>query len=525
VLAWLLPALALVTACAAVAVSTDRRRTVSRLGLAAVVAGLVVVAAEMIAKGLALERVGEDERAAASAVWDAFLGDLGAAGWVLAACGAIVSAAAASLLRPLDVDRPVRAAWRALITEPVSTPARVARGAALVGAGVLVLVQPLVLPRLVALYLLFAGLDALLRVIDVRAAPRVRLRRAAAVAAVTLALTLTAGAFVASGGVDAPAPVLSGCNGHAELCDRPLNEVTLAATHNSMSVPLGGWYAALQDRPIADQLDAGIRGLLFDTHYADRLPNGRTRTYFAGPEELGRALQQDSVSENAVAAAKRLRERAGFRGEGERGMYLCHTFCELGATPLASVLEDIHTFLVNHPTEVLVVINQDFVSPADFVAALGAAGLTRYAFTPPLQTPWPTLRELIERDQRLVVLAENRAGAAPFYQLAYERLMHETPFSFGAAAELTTPATLPETCRPNRGPERAPLFLVNHWINTDPTPRPSNAALVNAYAPLLERARTCERIRDARVNLLAVDFYARGDVFAVVDTLNGVGDG
>jgi hypothetical protein len=203
-------------------------------------------------------------------------------------------------------------------------------------------------------------------------------------------------------------------------------------------------------------------------------------------------------------------------------MYLCHTFCELGATPLASVLDDIHTFLVNHPTEVLVIVNQDFVSPADFVGALRTAGLTDYAFDPPRDAPWPTLRELIEHDQRLVVMAENQAGAAPFYQLAYEHLMHETPFSFGAAGELTTPATLPATCRPNRGPDGAPLFLVNHWINTDPAPRPSNASLVNAYAPLLARARTCERIRGDRVNLLAVDFYERGDLFKVVDTLNGV---
>ena len=414
---------------------------------------------------------------------------------MLAACGAIVTAAAASLLRPIDVDRPVRVAWRALATEPASTPARVARGVALVAIGALVLIQPLLVLRLGALYLVFKGLDALLRVIDVPGAPRVRLRRASAVAVVTLLLALTAGAFVASGGVDAPEPVLSGCNGHDALCDRPLNEVTLAATHNSMSVPLPGWFAALQDRPIADQLDAGIRGLLFDTHYADRLANGRTRTYFAGPEELGRALQQDSVSESAVEAARRLRERAGFRGEGERGMYLCHTFCELGATPLADVLDDIHAFLVNHPTEVLVIVNQDFVSPADFVGALRTAGLTDYTFDPPRDVPWPTLRELVEHDQRLVVLAENQAGAAPFYQLAYEHLMHETPFSFGAAAELTTPATLPATCRPNRGPDGAPLFLVNHWINTDPAPRPSNATLVNAYAPLLARARTCERIR------------------------------
>ena len=45
----------------------------------------------------------------------------------------------------------------------------------------------------------------------------------------------------------------------------------LPATHNSMSVPLPGWYSAEQDKPIADQLADGVRGLLIDTHYADRL--------------------------------------------------------------------------------------------------------------------------------------------------------------------------------------------------------------------------------------------------------------
>ena len=148
VLAWLAAALALAAAIAAVVVSPDRRRTVSRLGLAAVVAGLVVVAMELIAKGVVLRRIGEDERAAAGAVWDAFFGDLGTAGWVLAACGAIVTAAAASLVRPIDVDRPVRVAWRALATEPASTPARVARGVALVAIGALVLIQPLLMLRL-----------------------------------------------------------------------------------------------------------------------------------------------------------------------------------------------------------------------------------------------------------------------------------------------------------------------------------------------------------------------------------------
>jgi hypothetical protein len=45
---------------------------------------------------------------------------------------------------------------------------------------------------------------------------------------------------------------------------------------------------------------------------------------------------------------------------------------------------------------------------------------------------------------------------------------------------------------------------------------------VNAREPLLRRARECARIRGHLPNLLAVDFYRRGDLFAVADELNGV---
>jgi hypothetical protein len=323
--------------------------------------------------------------------------------------------------------------------------------------------------------------------------------------------------------VEAPAQPITRCNGHAALCDRPLDEVVLAATHNSMSVPLPGWASAEQERPIGGQLEDGIHGLLLDTHYGDRLANGRVRTYFGSPEDLRRASEQDGVSPASVEAALRLRARLGFRGEGTRGMYLCHSFCELGATPLEDGLKDIHAFLATHPAEVVVMVNQDYIKPADFVEAIDDADLTPYAFTPPSGSKWPTLREMIEDGHRLVMLAENRAGAAPWYQLAYERLTEETPFDFGSAPALIDPAGLEAGCRPNRGPARAPLFLINHWVTTAPIQRPSDAAKVNAYAPLLRRARTCQRIRDHLPTLLAINFYKEGDVFRVVDTLNGVG--
>jgi hypothetical protein len=47
--------------------------------------------------------------------------------------------------------------------------------------------------------------------------------------------------------------------------------------------------------------------------------------------------------------------------------------------------------------------------------------------------------------------------------------------------------------------------------------------VVNARRALLTRSRTCERIRHRLPNLLAVDFFRRGNVLGVVNALNGVG--
>jgi hypothetical protein len=328
--------------------------------------------------------------------------------------------------------------------------------------------------------------------------------------------------FVGSGGTTTAAPAAGPCNGHQALCDRPLPEVALAATHNSMSATLPGWFAAMQDGSIADQLRFGIHGLLIDTHYADKLPDGRLRTYFGPDAKVKELARQDGVSPSAVDAALRTRERLGFQGEGERGMYLCHTFCELGGTSLSDALRDIHDFLIANPGEVLVIINQDYVTPQDFVGAVRDAGLEKLAYRGPTSGRWPTLRQMIDSNQRVLFLAENNPGAAPWYHSAYDAITQETPYSFSRPQQLIGEAGLAATCRENRGPASAPLFLVNHWVTTDPAPLPSHASQVNAYKPLMARLRECERIRKHLPNLVAVNFYRRGDLLRAVDTLNKI---
>jgi hypothetical protein len=526
-LAWLFALLALPCGAGALWLAADRRRTVVRLGVGLAVGGLLIVFGLRVARDAAIDHMqGADARDAARAVWNAFLSDLTTAAWTLAASGVVVAAAAASLIPAVDIRAPLRRVGAGLLRQPARPAVRALRAAALVAVGVICLLTPDAVLRLAiggaGLLLVYSGLIALLELINHPRPTRAKRRHRGVIAGVIAAVLIVAaaGTFVGAGGTSTAAPPPVACNGHEALCSRSLDEVALPATHNSMSAPLPGWFSSQQDRSIPEQLADGIRGLLIDTHYADLLPNGRLRTELSDARLQAKG-QLDGVSPQAVDAALRTRERLGFAGNGKRGMYLCHSFCELGGTPLEPVLQDLHDFLVANPGEVVVVINEDYVMPQDFVAAVEAAGLARFVYRGPTSTGgWPTLRKMIDDNQRLVLMAENRAGGAPWYHPVYEEITQETPFSFRRTAQLTDPAKLTASCAPNRGPDGAPIFLVNHWITTDPAPRPSNAEAVNAYEPLLRRLEACRRIRDHIPNLVAVDFYRQGDLLRAVDTLN-----
>ena len=209
-------------------------------------------------------------------------------------------------------------------------------------------------------------------------------------------------------------------------------------------------------------------------------------------------------------------------GEGEPGVFLCHRFCELGATEITEAFRDIREFLVEQPSEVLVIVIEDYVLPSAIVAALEESGLAEKVYRGPPAGPFPTLREMIDSGRQVVVYTEH-VGDAPWFAVGYEEAIQETPFTFKRPALLTEPSNWPASCEANRGPAEAPLLLMNHWVNTDPTPRPSNAALVNRRDVLVGRARECERLRGQPVNLLAVDFVGQGDVEGAANELNGVG--
>jgi hypothetical protein len=261
---------------------------------------------------------------------------------------------------------------------------------------------------------------------------------------------------------------------------------------------------------ISQQLRDGIRALLLDVHYG--FP-GASRIKTDTDSEPMMDKVKASLGPEGFAAALRIRNRLVGVDENRRALYLCHGLCELGAYELEPALRDIRAFLVANPDEVLILIAEDYVTPAELAGAFERTRLSEFVYTGPSGPPWPTLRELIASGQRMVVFIETGRPGVTWLRPAFQ-YVRETPYSFHAVEEFS--------CRANRGGDGGSLFLMNHWIETTPTPRPSNAAVVNAFDALLQRARKCAEERGRLPNIIAVDFYRTGDLLKVVNKLNGV---
>ena len=260
-------------------------------------------------------------------------------------------------------------------------------------------------------------------------------------------------------------PALS-CNGSPLLCDRPFDQVAVACTHNGFATEEDGFWPPNQLHSMTRQLQDGVRCLMIDLHYDD-----------------------DGIPS------------------------LCHGDCFWGQRPLVEGFAEIRGFLDTDPGAVVTLILENYISQEDIEAAMAAGGLLGLAHPHPAGAPWPTLGELVEAGERVVVLGPAGGDARPW--------LLDT---WAAAFETDWNNQVPEdlTCDVNRGSPDNALFILNHFVE-DPLPEPAQAATVNFNPFFLERALGCLAERGHVPNFVTVDFYSVGDVFDVVDTLNTPG--
>ena len=511
--------------------ATERRKFLLRIGITLAVIA-VVLRLTVRFGGDVLSQLAKDEMigGALAGVWHSFMGGLMTWTLVFGGIGIVLAAGAASLFDRVELNKIGNTLWNWLATTHERKTIRLLRGFILLWAGMLAILSPAfvvtALPLLAGLVVFFIGLREFFGVVLLAipqqkrqqmtvAGSDVSLSRIIAVSLLAL-LLIGAGIFYlrsADKTTDALYQTIDACNGSPELCDRRFNEVVLPATHNAMSaVDIADWMFPEQEKTIPAQLQDGIRGFLIDAHYG--VPAGDSVKTLLDDEVAARKKYEEALGKEGIDAAMRIRDRIAGEVEGKRAVYLCHGFCELGASPLIPVLQQVREFLVLNPNEVIIFVIQDEgVTPKDIEKSFQESGLIDFVYRGAVRPPWPSLRKMIASDQRVAVFAENNSAGVPWYHQAYES-MQETPYKFHKPEEFS--------CRPNRGDPSSSLFLINHWIETAPAPKPSNAAIVNAYDFLLQRAQQCRRERGALPNLLAVDFYKTGDVLKVVETLNGI---
>ncbi len=513
--------------------STNRRRTLFRFGLSLAVIALVLrltvrFGGEILAQ---FARAPAGGRAFAG-LWRTFLGGLMTWELVLGGIGLVLVAAVHSLFEKVKLDDMGRSAWRWLTAPPSGKGAWALRGLVLLLAGGIMSLTPnatlTVLSFLAGLVVFFFGLRELfglllgsLPKLEPGKAGKAEALRTGGSGLVRILVVGVAALVIIGFGVvllthraeTAAAPrTITACNGSPELADRRLDEVVFPGTHNSMSAADMGWLNPNHEKGIMAQLNDGVRALLIDVHFGVPV-EGRVKTLIEN-EEVARKKYEAVLGKDGIEAAMRIRDRLVGKETGKRDVYLCHGFCELGENAFVPMLEEIREFLVNNPSEVLIICIQDEgVMPPDLERCFEASRLIDFVYRGPATKPWPTLREMVASDQRVVVLTENNAQGVPWIHAAFE-VMQETPYSFRTPADFS--------CAPNRGGTSGSLYLMNHWIESAPS-KPSNAEVVNAYDFLLARARRFEKERGHLPNVIAVDFYKTGDLLEVAKTLNGVG--
>jgi hypothetical protein len=290
------------------------------------------------------------------------------------------------------------------------------------------------------------------------------------------------------------------CNGHVNLCDRRVNEITFATVHNAMSALEDGAILLKNHfREFEGALQSGYRGINFDMGVC----NGKVR--------------------------------------------LIHTVCTLKSRSLQGALQSIVRFMQANPNEVIILptqlstqldeknvvtlnaIDQVFQSVPDFY---------RLLYNHPSSNPlWPTLRELITTNRRILFFhyngetctksditmnttnMNNINNPCPYGFHPWFLYAAETEFSFKAVNDLKD---VNRACRITRGAGGSMDFF---GVNVFLTPARFVPTLkrVNQYAFMKSHVDNCLAYNNKTIaNLILVNYWGVGNVLNVVSDFNDV---
>ncbi|ORX47480.1 PLC-like phosphodiesterase [Hesseltinella vesiculosa] len=282
------------------------------------------------------------------------------------------------------------------------------------------------------------------------------------------------------------------CNGYAQLCSVPYNQVTTVVTHNSYANFASP--AANQACSITTQLDDGIRGL-----------------------KLSAVVPTNSTMSNPVT-----------------DIHLCHTSCSLlDAGTATDTLTTVASWLKANPNEVLTIMwnnpNNVAFQDSDFNAIYQAAGLTDYVYTQPTgNNTWPTLQQLISSGKRVVTFADLGTDSSSVSWLLPEfNYVFETPYDNRNESAFSSACVIDRPVNPSS--PNSMMYVMNHFLYGTLTlgnlsvelPQKGTANITNAQS-LLTQANACRSAFGRYPTFLEVDFYNLGNTLSIAAQLNNV---
>lgn len=257
-------------------------------------------------------------------------------------------------------------------------------------------------------------------------------------------------------------------NTNGQLNLHKYNEITFLTTHNAFNNKKDGFGFPNQNYDITRQLTDGIKALMIDVY------------------------------------------------EKNNELVVYHGNSMLGYKKLEYVMSQVSDFLENNPNEIVTIIFECYTTANKIENALINANLLKYVYTNSNVKVWPTIAQMIETNQRLVIFSDkdDASNSQSWYHHIWKYAV-ETTFEAKDTSDFSS--------KYQRGKPTNPLFIVNHFLTTNiGTGFLSKAKTVNSNPYLEKQLTEIELETGKKINFLTVDFYDIGDCIKEVYKMNGI---